>query len=693
MKSGWDIHAVELFLRQHQPAHGPALALRTYASNLLGQDKRLVLKGGGNTSVKDGWRDVLGNVLPAVFVKGSGRDLARARPEDHVPLELTWLKRLEGLSSLPDPDMVNALATHRLLAQGPPPSIEALLHVFLPHTFIDHTHPEAILALSNRPDGTAQLRQALGDEILILPYIKPGFDLAKAVIAAWRAAPHAPAMVLMHHGLITWGETARESYEATIQWVDRAENHLNACRPTLVAMAGPDLEGARQRYSSVAPMLRGAICQVAQRGSEGPEVRFVQKLLVYPELLDLLSREDGVALLASPPLTADYLIRTKALPVVIDTPDAPAAAMTDYAARYEGYLQRHRELWFPGMVPMDAAPRVLLLPGMGAVCVGQDDAEAQWVLEITEQAVRVKRAIAASGGVYQGLAEQELFAMEYFSLQQAKLHRALPLLSGRIALVTGAAGAIGAGICRGLLENGAHVAATDVDPVALNSLVGELAVAFGSRILGHLMDVTDPESVARVFDQVAFQWGGLDLLVLNAGVAYVSPLEKMDIDAFRRLERINVEGTLLPLTRVAALFRRQGVGGDVVVISTKNVFAPGAGFGAYSATKAAAHQLARIASLEMAELGVRVNMVAPDAVFSDGARRSGLWAEVGPDRMKARGLDEKGLEEYYRNRNLLKSRVTAGHVARAVLFFATRQTPTTGATIPVDGGLPDATPR
>jgi NAD(P)-dependent dehydrogenase (short-subunit alcohol dehydrogenase family) len=207
------------------------------------------------------------------------------------------------------------------------------------------------------------------------------------------------------------------------------------------------------------------------------------------------------------------------------------------------------------------------------------------------------------------------------------------------------------------------------------------------------MDVTDPASVTAGFCKIIRTWGGLDCVIVNAGIAHVAPLTELTIDAFRKLEAVNVEGTLLALAEAGRHFALQGTGGDIVLISTKNVFAPGAGFGAYSATKAAAHQLARIASLELAPLGVRVNMVAPDAVFSHGQKRSGLWAAVGPNRMKARGLDERGLEEYYRSRNLLKAQVTAEHVAGAVLFFITHQTPTTGATIPVDGGLPDATPR
>jgi NAD(P)-dependent dehydrogenase (short-subunit alcohol dehydrogenase family) len=290
---------------------------------------------------------------------------------------------------------------------------------------------------------------------------------------------------------------------------------------------------------------------------------------------------------------------------------------------------------------------------------------------------------------YISIAGTELFQV----VRQAENSAGGKELAGRTAIVTGAAGAIGYGICEGLLKQGCHVAITDLPGVKLDEFAGEFAKRHSGSVIGVAMDVSDPASVARGFGEVSAKWGGVDIVVINAGIAATGPLTGLDLEAFRRLERVNVEGTLLALAEAGRQFARQNIGGDVILISTKNVFAPGAGFGAYSATKAAAHQLARIASLEFAPMGVRVNMVAPDAVFSGGAHKSGLWAEVGPGRMKARGLDEKGLEEYYRNRNLLKARVTAEHVANAVLFFALRKTPTTGACIPVDGGLPDATPR
>jgi NAD(P)-dependent dehydrogenase (short-subunit alcohol dehydrogenase family) len=266
-------------------------------------------------------------------------------------------------------------------------------------------------------------------------------------------------------------------------------------------------------------------------------------------------------------------------------------------------------------------------------------------------------------------------------------------LSNRVALVTGAAGAIGHGICEALLAQGCFVALSDLPGERLDQMAGEFGDIYGERTLSVSLDVTDKQSVIQGFECLVRTWGGVDIVIINAGIALAANLMEMDLEAFQKVERVNVEGTLLTLAEAGKRMSLQGTGGDIVLISSKNVFSPGAKFGAYSATKAGSHQLARIASLEFAEFKIRVNMVSPDAVFSDGEYKSGLWATVGPDRMKARGLDDAGLEEYYRNRNLLKARVTAKHVANAVLFFVTHQTPTTGATIPVDGGLPDSTPR
>ena len=683
------------------PRWGEDLALRTYASRLLGADDRLVLHGGGNTSVKGTFTNRLGDSVPAIFVKASGHDLATIEPEGHPGLDLGYLRRLRVLTALDDEAMANELRTHLFDARSATPSLETLVHAFVPEKFVDHTHADAILALTNQAGGERVVRDALGDDVVVLDYVRPGFPLARAVADAYEAHPGRRGMVWMRHGLMTWGPAARASYEAMIEIVTRAEGYLAGRAVGRVAVsARTEVETATARAAAIAPVVRGALARPTG-DPDRPHRRVVVRPLVTPDVLAFVDGARGRELALTPPLTSDHLIRTKALPLWLDDPrwDDPvrlAAQVREgvgrYAAAYQAYLERHAARIPDGLGRFDALPRVVLAPGLGALCAGGDAAAATIARDVTAHTLAVKTAVAAVGA-YEGLPEAELFDMEYHTFQRAKLGAGEPPLAGHVALITGAAGAIGSGIAEALLAEGGHVAVTDLPGTTLDGLVTELRAAFGARVVGVPLDVTDARSIAEAFHTVALAWGGVDLLVVNAGLAHVAGLPDLDLEAFRRLERVNVEGALLVMAEAARHFRLQATGGDIVMISTKNVFAPGAKFGAYSATKAAAHQLARVASLELAEHDVRVNMVAPDAVFSHGGRRSGLWAAVGPDRMRARGLDEAGLEEYYRGRNLLKARVTAEHVARAVLFFATRQTPTTGATIPVDGGLPDATPR
>jgi rhamnulose-1-phosphate aldolase/alcohol dehydrogenase len=703
MENRWSEQTAAEFAARYGAEWGEDLALRTYASRLLGSEPALILHGGGNTSLKGFRADVFGERSEALFIKASGHDLAEIEPEGHVAVRLAHLRRLRALTELSDAAMVNELRTHLFDHRAPTPSIETPVHAFLPGRFVDHTHADAVLALTNQADGEQRVREALGDEVVVLPYAMAGFSLAKQVAEASEAHPGARAMVWMRHGIVTWADSARESYDLMIRLVSQAEAYLARCaeRPLRPAVPTP-IEAAEARLARVAPVVRGLLARPTG-DPDRPFQRVVLRPLVSREVLDFVDSERGRELALSPPLTADHLIRTKALPLWVDRPDYAdeealraqlEQALRRYAEEYRAYLSRHASRLAPGVEPFDPGPRVLLLPGLGALCAGSGAHAARIARDITAQTLAAKARIAAMGSSYRGLEEAQLFDMEYRTLQLAKLESGTaPPLAGQLVLVTGAAGAIGAGICARLLDAGAHVAATDLAGPQLQGLVAELSGSFGDRVIGVPLDVTDPESVGAGFDAVSRTWGGVDAVVVGAGVAHVSSLEEMDLEHFRRLQRVNTEGTLLLLREAARHLDRQGTGGDIVLISTKNVFAPGARFGAYSATKAAAHQLARIASLELAGRDVRVNTVAPDAVFSHGERRSGLWAEVGPDRMKARGLDAEGLEEYYRNRNLLKLRIGADHVANAVLFFLTRQTPTTGATLPVDGGLPDATPR
>jgi len=705
MQNRWSDADAAGFVARYGAEWGEDLALRTYTSQLLGGEVSLVLHGGGNTSVKRTVTDRFGDPLEVIAIKASGYDLATVPPEGHVAVRLDHLRRLRSIPELSDEEIVNELRTHLLDAGAPTPSIETPVHALVPHRYVDHTHADVVLALTNQVGGDDLVRAAMGPDVIVLPYVFPGFGLAHAVADALDAQPDAIAMVWSKHGVMTWGDTARGSYDAMIDLVTRAETFLNSRSGRGPVLSGTDSRGQNEdlgRLARVMPVVRGLLARSTD-DADRPWRRVILEAVTDEDVVGALEGPGARSLLVSPPLTTDHLIRTRPWPAWVDDPawgDTDRlraqieAALGEWRGHYEAYLDRHRDRLPDGVATFPPTPRMVMLPGLGVLCAGDDAADARVVADIARQTVQAKVQIAAMGGTYDGVSEAHLFDMEHRTLQHAKLRAAVdPPLAGQVVLVTGAAGAIGSGICAGLLADGAHVVATDLAGPGLDSLLTSLQAIDTHRALATPLDVTDPDSVAAAFNAVSRAWGGVDAVVVNAGLAHVSSLAEMDLDRFRALERVNVDGTLLLLREAANHFARQGTGGDIVAVSTKNVFAPGAGFGAYSATKAAAHQLARIATLELAPQDVRVNMVAPDAVFSHEDRPSGLWAEVGPGRMKARGLDAEGLEAYYQDRNLLKAKITAAHVAKAVCFFLARPTPTPGATLPVDGGLPDATPR
>jgi len=697
MKNRWEQKVVDNLLQVFEGHFNHDLALRTYSTQLLGMEKTLVMHGGGNTSVKTIYTNILGETIPALYVKASGFDMSKFDPTGLTGLDLSHLLKLRSLDSLTDSQMINEFKTHIFDHHSGTPSLETLVHANITAKFIDHTHPDSILVLTSAANAKELIVEALGGDIIILDYYTPGFKLSKACADAFDKSPKSKAMILMHHGLITWGKTAKESYDLTIKLVTKAEKFIESKRTSKpkTKTTAPNIE----RYSKIAPILRGIL---AGQPQGHPYNRFILMPMLDKNTLEFVGSKFGREMAQTPPITTDYLIRTKTFPLWIDNPNYDDInvirkqildAIAEYKSGYDKYYKRHKKMIDDKLVKFDPMPRVIMMPGLGVICAGRDIYEAEIARDITEQTINVKTAISEIS-TFAGLSEEALFKMEYRSYQHSKLGSEieLPLLR-QVAIVTGCAGAIGSGISRDLLKNGCHVALTDLPGDNLNSLYKELNSEFGKKVIAAPMDVTDTESVSSAFSHIIQAFGGIDILIVNAGIALVCSLEEMSIDKFRHLEAVNIDGTLIVMAEAGRHFRVQQTGGDIVLISTKNVFAPGARFGAYSATKSAGHQLARIASLEFADMDVRVNMVAPDAVFSDKGRKSGLWAEVGPDRMKARGLDAHQLEEYYRGRNLLKTSVTAQHVANAVMFFLKRETPTTGATIPVDGGLPDATPR
>ena len=695
MQNLWSPALLEAFAKT-LPGVESALIERLYAARLLGQEPGLILHGGGNSSVKLKQTNLFGEAVSALCIKASGFDMANLELAGLPALNLEGLRKLGQLKSMDDQQMTGEVRRQLFDPTQANPSIEALVHAFIAAPYVDHTHADVVLTLTCQAGGQA-LCEATFAGFVVLPYAEAGFPLALAVKEAVEKHPQAKGLILMHHGIITWGDTAQASYKAMIDAVTLAEEKIKTLKSNeFAAVTELQVTKALAQYQALAPQLRGMLAKAS--GGKRWVLRPLIEASTQAVVLQALNSLD------SGPLTPDHLIRTKEKPVIIrglQSGDAEGnkakieGALAQYAAQYEAYYQRHEAKLSPKLEPFDALPRMILLEGIGALAIGPDQRHAEVAKDILRQTILTKGQIHLMGKVFQGLEEDHLFTMEYRPMQHHKLAKTTNKpLRGRVALVTGAAGAIGSGICAELAEAGAQVVITDLPGDNLKMVTEMFNEQFPQQIYSHSLDVTSEESIQACLDAVIGELGGLDLFVVNAGLAHVSTLEEMDLERFRLLSRVNVDGTLLMLKAANRHFRAQACGGDVVLVSTKNVFSPSASFGAYSATKAASHQLARIASLEMAPLDVRVNMIAPDGVFSDqGKVKSGLWALVGPDRMKARGLDEQGLENYYKDRNLLKTQVTARHCGRAVLYFATRQSPTTGATIPVDGGLPDATPR
>lgn len=705
MMNRWQDQEVREFEAQFAAAgEGPAgtdIARRVYTSRLLGRDATLVLHGGGNTSVKVTQRDLLGRDIEVLCVKGSGWDLVDIEPPGLPAVRLDALRELRQLDALSDDDMVNAVRGALLDSRAPNPSVEALLHAFLPHKFVDHTHANAILALTDQPDPELHVRRALGDEVLVLPWIMPGFPLAQVVAQAYEKSPNCIGIVLAKHGLLTFGETAEQSYGRTIELVARAQQYLDdqvsdAVRKSHEAVAPLPLAEREQALAKLLPVLRGACAAPIER-SCGPDfARVVTDARIDDEHAAFGLRDDARELCQSNPITPDHVIRTKGHYLYLSRedwqkPERVRALVAEFEQGYRGYYEESAQSLSPNHMH-SPKPVVCVVAGVGVVALHPDVRGARIAADIAEHTLRVKATANALGG-FAPLTDGELAEMEYWPLELQKLgKKQAPELLGQVAIVTGAAGAIGAGICEVLLERGATVFGSDIDATRLASLQERLG-SNGGRFAVHTADLTDAEQVQQMFAACAVKFGGVDCVVPNAGIAHVSAIEDMEHASFQRVLDVNATATMLVLQQAARMFRQQQTGGSVVLQASKNCFAPGKSFSAYSASKAAALQLGRIAAMEFAELSVRVNIVNADAVFGDHEIPSQLWREVGPDRMRARGLDEQELRDFYRDRSLLKQPVTPRHVGEAVAWFASMRTPTTGSVLPVDGGLPEAFPR
>lgn len=699
MPDCWNDQSAADTIERWGARHGHDFALRLYTADLIGQDRTLVLHGGGNVSLKRPFRTIVGDEVEALHVKGSGWALAGITPAGMPPLDLAALRRLRSLDALADDAMVNVLRRSCFDATAPTPSIETLLHAFLPHRFIDHSHADAVLALTNQPDGEQHLRAALGERVALVPYVLPGFELAKVVAACYEANPAVEGIVLLQHGLVTFGDDARTAYERHVRIVAACAAYVaQRVAGRRLTVEYESRADPAELAALVAPMLRGLIA-VPTGDEDHPWVRSVLEWNASADVLDFVHSAEARELAETGPLTTDHLIRTQRRPLYVPEPawsDADALRrqlaekIAAYRAEYRAYITAHGG----ACADVNVSPKVVLLPGAGAFCWGRTKRDARIAADITAQTLATK-AQAHIMGSYRALSDAHLYAMEFRAMQLAKLTpvAARPLES-QVVVISGGAGAIGAAIAERCARAGAHVAITDLDAQRLAHVVQWIEEACGpGTAAGVVMDVTDEDAVRAGYDEVCRRYGGVDVIVPNAGVAHVAPLEELDVRDFRRVLEINATGYLLFMREGIRVLRRQGLGGHIIINSSKNVFGPGKDFGAYSASKAAGHQLGKIAAIELAPYGIRVNMINADAVFAHADIPSGLWAEVGPQRARSRGMKPEELPEYYRQRNLLKARVYGHHVGNAVVFFASNATPTTGATLPVDGGVAEAFPR
>ena len=679
------------------------MALRVYTSRLIGGEANLVLHGGGNTSVKLPMKNILGEEQEVLYVKASGIDLATIEPAGFVGLDLNPIRKLQILESLSDEETENQLQIHKVVAASPDPSVEAFLHAFLPPKYVDHTHADSILVLTNQKNGEDVVKDALGPGVAVLPYTMSGLPLAKGVLELYKKHHNLEAIVMLNHGIFTFGGDARTSYDRMIECVSRAEAYIDKMtqRKAIVTLR-TDLTRPKDLISHTARLAQAVRGVCAHRDLHGRLCRFYTEIRSGEDVARASLSMEAREICNSGVLTPDHGIRTKNLAVYLESiPESDddlrriiTETVSNYRDGYDQYFKAQVKVKRVNREELDSYPRIFLVAGIGLMALGFTRKAARIAADIAEHTIKAK-LLAKALGDYVPISDSHVFDMEYWSLQQKKLGKTSPPpLQGHVAIVTGGAGAMGYGIADRLLAAGAIVAISDIDEPRLKKVHSMLASRYDeSQIEALIIDVTDYKSVENAFREISLRVGGLDIVVPNAGVAHVAKIEDLDPHKFDQVIAVNLKGTLNVIKASIPIFKRQGTGGNIIVISSKNVFDPGAAFGAYSASKAGAHQISKIAAIELAELGVRVNMINPDAVFGDEEIPSRLWDLVGPERMKSRGLDPEGLREYYRQRSLLKVEVLAVHVGNAVVFFASEQTPTTGTTLPVDGGIPAAFPR
>jgi rhamnose utilization protein RhaD (predicted bifunctional aldolase and dehydrogenase)/NAD(P)-dependent dehydrogenase (short-subunit alcohol dehydrogenase family) len=677
MQSGWTDRDAEAAVDRYAGL-GRDLALRVYTTRLLGRDPRLVLHGGGNTSVKTRVTDLNGDDVEVLCVKGSGWDMGSIEPAGLPAVRLAPLLKLRAREKLSDEEMVRLQRANLIDPAAPNPSVEALLHAFIPHKFVDHTHSTAVLALTDQPDGEALCREVFGARVGYVPYVMPGFGLAKAAAQVFDANRSVEGLILVKHGIFSFGADARQSYERMIALVDAAESWIAKNRKRTLVSA--TLPGHPAKLADVAPIVRGA-CALPDPAIEGAWKRFVVDFRGSDAVMAFVNGAEVARYGQAGVVTPDHNIRIKNWPLVVAAPaggalaefkSAVRTAVAAFGERYRDYFARNNARLGGNRIMLDPMPRVVLVPGIGLFGLGRSSKDARVAADLAEAAVATITDAEAVGR-FEPLPEQELFDVEYWSLEQAKLGSAKELpLAGQVAVITGAAGAIGFATASVFAAAGAEVALLDVDEAAAQAK----ARAIGGAALGIRCDVTDPASVRAAFDAVACAFGGVDIVISNAGAAWQGRIGEVDEEVLRRSFELNFYGHQRVAQAAVRVMQAQGTGGCLLFNVSKQAVNPGPDFGPYGLPKAATLFLVRQYALDHGRDGIRANAVNADRI------RSGLLSETMiAARSQARGLSE---QDYMRG-NLLGREVVPEDVAQAFLAQALAHKTTAGVTT-VDGG-------